>query len=360
MTDRPGQGRVRSGSPARIRARARFAEALSPGIALVALAALAALAAALVATLVVTRTTGSASPPPSHRPRISGAVYRGDFPDPSVLVVDGRYYAYATQSGGFHIQVITSTDLAKWSAPKEALPVLPVWSKPGDTWAPAVAPDPSGGFEMFYAARDAELGIQCIGRAVSRSPLGPFVDTSRQPFLCQVALGGSIDPYVMADGGTDYLVWKSDGANGAPQQVWSERLSDGDDALVGVPSLLLSASAPWENGVVEGPAMLPTANGLFLFFSGNRWSTSSYSIGVVGCDSPSGPCANGLSPQAVSTASGVSGPGGPSFFTADDGQELMAYAAWSGVPGSPSGKRELYLDAVDTSGSFPTLVEFDP
>ncbi len=368
MTDGPGQGRVRHSAPVRTRTRVRLSLAVALVMVLFGI------------TLVATRTPGNASPPPSsgtthgstyqsshgtthgstHRHQTAGPVYRGDFPDPSVLVVDGRYYAYSTQSGPFHIQVITSTDLANWSAPKEALPVLPSWSRSGYTWAPAVTPDPSGGFEMFYAARDKFLGIQCIGRAVSASPLGPFVDTSSQPFLCQEALGGSIDPYVSSDDGARYLIWKSDGANGAPQQVWSEQLVDGDEVLVGGPSLLLSATAPWEKGVVEGPAVLPAANGPFLFFSGNRWSTSSYSIGVVGCDSPLGPCANGLSPRAVSTASGVSGPGGPTFFTDDDGQELMAFAAWSGIPGSATGKRELYLDAVDTSGTFPTLVEFDP
>jgi hypothetical protein len=319
-------------------------------------------AVALVGTVVVvaTRAPGSAALTPSPRRQVGGAVYRGDFPDPSVLVVGGRYYAYSTQSGPFHIQVITSGDLTKWSAPEEALPVLPSWSRPGYTWAPSVAQDPGGGYEMFFAARDRALGIQCIGRAVSASPLGPFVDPSSQPFLCQEALGGSIDPYVLVVGGSSYLVWKSDGANGALQQVWSAQLADGDDALVGQPSLLLSATAPWENGVVEGPAMVVTGNGIFLFFSGNRWSTSAYSIGVVGCDSPLGPCANGLSPQAVSTVSGVSGPGGPTFFTADDGQVVMAFAAWSGAPDSASGKRQLYLDAVDTSGTFPTLVEFHP
>jgi hypothetical protein len=51
------------------------------------------------------------------------------------------------------------------------------------------------------------------------------------------------------------------------------------------------------------------------------------------------------------------GPGGPTFFTDRSGQELMAFAAWSGTPVSATGRRELYLYGVDTSGTFPTLVE---
>ena len=286
-----------------------------------------------------------------------GAVYAGDFPDPSVLLVGDRYFAYSTQSGRFNLQVISSTDLTSWSAPSEALPALPDWAEPGATWAPAAAVDPAGGYELYFAARDRVLGTQCIGRAVADTPAGPFVDSSPQPFLCQPSLGGSIDPYLVSDQGVHYLVWKSDGANGALQQVWSQTLAAHDDALLGAPSLLLSATAPWENGVVEGPAMLVTPNGLYLYFSGNRWSTSDYAIGVVGCDSPLGPCANGLSPVVLSTSSAMHGPGGPTFFTDRSGQELMAFAAWSGTPVSATGRRELYLYGVDTSGTFPTLVE---
>jgi beta-xylosidase len=268
----------------------------------------------------------------------------------------GRTYAYSTQSGGDNIQVIVSTDLLHWAGPLDALPVLPGWASPGYTWAPAVAADPSGGFEMFYAAEERSSGLECIGRATSASPEGPFVDRGRQPFVCQTSLGGSIDPYVFTDGGTDYLIWKSDGADGQPQQLWSEELGEGDRALVGSSALLLSATSSWEDGVVEGPAMLETAGGLFLYFSGNRWSTSSYAIGVVGCDSPVGPCVNAPTGQEVSTLSHLVGPGGPTFFTAADGQVMMAFAAWSGTA-SVDGRRQLYMDRVDTTGTLPTLIE---
>ncbi len=288
---------------------------------------------------------------------VPGPVYAGDFPDPSILVADGRTFAYSTQSGGANIQMIVSTDLLHWTRPVDALPVLPEWAVAGYTWAPAVASDPSGGYEMFYAARDRASGLQCIGRATSSTPGGPFIDPSQQPFLCQSSLGGSIDPYVFADGGSDYLIWKSDGAGGRPQQLWSQQLDAANDAPVGTSSLLLSATSPWEDGVVEGPAMLQTTGGLFLYFSGNRWSTSSYAIGEVGCDSPLGPCVNAPTGQEVSTLSHLEGPGGPTFFTTASGQVMMAFAAWSGPVGSTEGQRQLYMDRVDTSGTSPTLIE---
>jgi len=295
---------------------------------------------------------------PAHvQSETTGAVYDGDFPDPSVLVVGDRYYAYSTESGGENIQVISSKDLMHWSSRRDALPESPNWAQTGFTWAPAVVKSPTGGYEMFFAARDREQGVQCIGMAVSASPPGPFVDTSAEPFLCQRSLGGSIDPYVFVDGGYRYLIWKSDGANGKPQQLWSQSLSANDSSLTGTPSLLLSATSSWEDDVVEGPAMLQTGSGLFLYFSGNRWSTSAYSIGVVGCDTPLGPCVNTPTGQEVSSQSGLSGPGGPTFFVAPDGQTMMAYAAWTGDPDSPSARRELYMDTVDATGTVPNLVE---
>jgi beta-xylosidase len=311
-------------------------------------------------TVVAGAATAAASQPrstPTPAPLTAGPVYTGDFPDPSVLVSGGRTYAYSTQSGGENIQVIVSTNLLDWTAPVDALPVLPPWASPGYTWAPAVAVDPSGGYQLFYAALARTSGLECIGRATSASPAGPFVDTGGQPFLCQTALGGSIDPSLFTDDGTDYLVWKSNGADGQPQQLWSQALNGRDDGLVGSSSLLLSATSSWENGVVEGPAMLQTAAGLFLYFSGNRWSTSAYAIGVVGCDSPLGPCVNAPTGQAVSTLSHLVGPGGPTFFTETDGQVMMAFAAWSGTADAPDGRRQLYMDRVDTTGTSPTLIE---
>jgi beta-xylosidase len=318
--------------------------------------AIAASAPAVVLASMVRPGFSSGAATPLHTQReVTGAAFTGDFPDPSVVVADGRYVAYSTQSRGENIQMISSTDLLHWSRRRDALPVLPGWAEVGYTWAPAVVADPSGGYEMFFAARDSQLDLQCIGRATSPSPFGPFVDPGPQPFLCQRSLGGSIDPYVFTGDGTSYLIWKSDGENGTPQQVWSEALNAPNTGLVGTATLLLSATSTWEDGVVEGPAMLRTGTGLFLYFSGNRWSSSAYSIGAVGCDTPLGPCVNTPTGQAVSSLSDLSGPGGPTFFVAPGGMTMMAFAAWTGLPGSTTGKRDLYIDDVDTTGTSPTL-----
>ncbi|HYH50952.1 MAG TPA: hypothetical protein VEG38_15505, partial [Acidimicrobiia bacterium] len=84
----------------------------------------------------------------SGRPAAPPA-YDGDFPDPFVLVVGGRgggapgdgagrYFAYGTQTGDVNVQVMESTDLARWEHRGDALPELPGWAGAGWTWTPAV------------------------------------------------------------------------------------------------------------------------------------------------------------------------------------------------------------------------------
>ena len=159
--------------------------------------------------------------------------YPGDFPDPSVLVVNDRYWAYSTGSGGRNLQVMSSPDLRTWTTPVDPLPVLPSWARVGFTWAPDVLPA-TGTVLMYYTARDAASGRQCISVAASAVPIGPFTDTSTGPLICQIANGGSIDasPVVTATG--TYLVWKSDdNALGRRSHLWSQRLSADGRALVG-------------------------------------------------------------------------------------------------------------------------------
>ena len=83
---------------------------------------------ALVLPLTAATTMAALSPPASAKPQareVTGPAFAGDFPDPSVVVAGGLYYAYSTQSGGANIQLITSTDLIHWAGHGDALPSLP-------------------------------------------------------------------------------------------------------------------------------------------------------------------------------------------------------------------------------------------
>ena len=168
-----------------------------------------------------------------------------DFPDPDLVRDGATWYMFATNSTGFgNVPVAVSSDLDNWQVVGDALPRLGGWASQGFTWAPSVA-SIGGGWTLFYTANDTDSGRQCIGHAVASNPTGPYVDTSDAPFVCQLDHGGSIDPTVYRNRvGELWLVWKSDdNAIGDGTHIWSQELSDDGTALVGSPTLLLSAES---------------------------------------------------------------------------------------------------------------------
>src|SRR5215207_5171791 len=137
-----------------------------------------------------------------------------DFRDPDLLLVEGTYYAYATQrvDGSHNVQLATSTDLSTWEvAEQDVLPTLPAWATSGRTWAPDVTAVAKG-YVMYVTAWDADSNLQCIGTATSRSPQGPFHPVGGRPLICPEQRGGAIDAATFIDkDGTRYLLWKNDG-----------------------------------------------------------------------------------------------------------------------------------------------------
>ena len=299
------------------------------------------LATLTVALLVVTSVTPAAA--------ISTApAYPGDFPDPAVMFVGGRYWAYSTGSGGRNLQVMSSPDLRTWTAPADPLPALPGWARPGLTWAPD--PLPRGGtFLLYYTVRHAASGRQCISVATAATPEGPFTDTSSAPLLCQLENGGSIDPSPIATPAGSFLVWKSDdNALGRRTHLWSQQLSTDGRSLVGTRSLLLSADLGWQAGVIEGPSMVAQGGMYFLFYGANFWNTANASIGYATCTSPLGPCLNLslLGPWMASHGAAV-GPSGPDVFRDASGATRLAYHAWTGAVGYENGGvRSLWVDRL--------------
>jgi hypothetical protein len=287
----------------------------------------------------------------------SGLVYPFDFPDPDVLTVGGTYFAYATNSAAGNIQIITSTDLAHWSPVGDALPHLPAWAAPGTIWAPAVA-QIGNTFVMYYSAGFALSGEQCISDAVATSPEGPFVDTSVLPLVCQLNLGGSIDPSAFIDpGGTVYLDWKSEGANGQPPTLWAQQLDAAGTSLAGPsPAQLLQPSLSWEDGIVEAPDMFWLDGQRYLFYAGAAWQTDKYAIGAAICSTALGPCTKTQSQPLFSSQGDIVGPGGPTAFWNSSGTSPeLAFAGWLpneiGFPHS----RVLFIRPLQVTGGMPVI-----
>ncbi len=292
----------------------------------------------LVLTMSATSHAAEARPPVAivhTAPR--GPIGR-DFADPFVLRDGGVYYAYATGAGGRNVQAARSRDLVSWVTLPDALPRLPAWAskEKGLTWAPTVLRRKDG-YVLYYTTRDASSGFQCISRATSTRPQGPYADDSKEPFVCQVRADtpfcGSIDPSPVVDGdGRAYLLWKSDensASCGKDPRIWAQPLSDDGLTLTGSPVALLAMDRSWESPIVEGPSMVSYGGLYFLFYSANRYESAKYAIGYATCVGPLGPCKKVTTAAPLVGSHGAAlGPGGQEFFTDARGLTWMAYHAW--------------------------------
>ncbi|MFP5489238.1 MAG: glycoside hydrolase family 43 protein [Acidimicrobiia bacterium] len=282
---------------------------------------------------------------------------RRDNPDPYLVTWGDQYLAYFTQ-GRSNVPLRLSSDWTTWSKPVDVLPVLPPWARPGRTWAPAVALR-DGEWVLYFTAWHAGSGRQCIGTGIAASPIGPF-EPSPEPIVCQLGLGGSIDPSPFADGTGNYLLWKSDeNALGRPARLWSSRLDSAGTALAGDPVLLLTAEHAWEDPLIENPAMVTGDDGRrWLFYSAGPWETARYSTGLASCDGPLGPCRKVLHDRPwLGSAGDMAGPGGLDTFVAPNGERMAGLHAWApDAVGYPAGgQRSVRIGHLDLTGRIPTF-----
>jgi len=279
-----------------------------------------------------------------------------DFADPDVVEVGGRFYGYATNGGGGNVQLIRSADLVHWEWLGDALPSLPPWATPGRTWAPAVLPRP-GYTVLYYAAWERASGRQCIGAAIAARPEGPFVDGSTRPFLCQRERGGSIDPSAFVDGnGRAHLLWKSeDETVGGRATLWSAPLAATGLALAGGPHALLSAERPWEHRTVEGPAMVGSAGGYHLVYSGSSWGGPDYGVGHARCAGPLGPCRRSADGPFLRSFGDAVGAGGAEVLRGAPGQLWLVFHAWTAPHVGFPNRRTLRMAVLDLAGGVPRV-----
>ena len=87
----------------------------------------------------------SRSDPASCFTTVLGPVVDLNFPDPTIIHVDGISYAFATNNRGvggkmIHVQMATSTDNETWTylQGRDALPDVGSWATGGRVWAPDV------------------------------------------------------------------------------------------------------------------------------------------------------------------------------------------------------------------------------
>lgn len=286
--------------------------------------------------------------------------WSGDAPDPDVVTVGARYFAYTTGTtwGNDIGGLVSPGPVGPWrtlsgkSYGSSVLPSPPSWQVPGEQTSPSVAAI-GGRYLMFYDAVVASTpSLYCLSVASAPRPAGPFRDSSRAPFgPCSSAYDGSVDPDVVRLGkGQFELVWKeNDAGRYRSAEIVGDRLSPNGTKLEGRPRVLLvqdSARYRWET-TTENPSLVEVAGRWWLFFSAGSWTNASYSEAVVSCAGPLGPCRGRPSRLLVSYGR-VHGPGGASLFESPDGAWYADFAAWTGACSheAPGCTRDLYVAAV--------------
>jgi len=187
------------------------------------------------------------------------AVISGDFPDPTVIAADGKYYAIGTSSEwGPHFPIYESTDLMDWKQTGFVFSYPPEWTS-SSFWAPEYFYH-NGLYYVYYSAKRKSDGVSCIGVATSRYPDRDFVDHG-----IVVDYGSeSIDAYVIKEGDELYMTWKAYGLDDRPIELLGSRLSSDGFRLEGEPfSLLLDTARVG----IEGQSFVKKNGYYYMFYS---------------------------------------------------------------------------------------------
>ncbi len=183
---------------------------------------------------------------------ITNPVLPGDRPDPTVIKINGEYWATSTSNEWSPLfAILKSKDLLHWEQVGFAFPDgAPEWAS-NNFWAPELSYDEAQQkVYLYYTGRDKKTGRLSCAAAVADSPMGPFKDLG--PLVAQEP--GSIDAFAMRDAdGKLYLLWKEDGNSmGYPTIMWAQEISEDRTHLKGEMHELFYNDTPWEEGLVEG------------------------------------------------------------------------------------------------------------
>jgi GH43 family beta-xylosidase len=270
-------------------------------------------------------------------------VFNFNFPDPTVINVDGTYYAYATR-GTYNgkvnnIQLASSKDLFHWKYLGDALPQKPTWASHSQLfWAPDVVYDASSKqYVMFFSAKNNDTSVNmCIGVAFSKNPSGPFIDKG-SPIL-QGKGFSNIDPMAMVDPktGEKILYWGSDFSPIRAREL-NDDWKDFKKGSTAVPVIFPDKDKEYSK-LIEGAWVDYHEGKYYLYYSGDNCcgDRANYAVMVARADNPFGPF-EGLG-QTNGTGSNVIlekdstwfAPGHNSIVKDEKGNSWIAYhAIWS-------------------------------
>lgn len=199
--------------------------------------------------------------------KIINPVLPGDRPDPTVIEINGEYWAAATSNEWSPLfPIFKSKDLVNWELVNYVFPDgAPDWAL-NNFWAPELSYDEKQGkVYLYYTARDKRTKRLSCAAAVADSPMGRFKDLG--PLVAQEP--GSIDAFAARDEkGKLYLIWKEDGNSmGLPTNIWAQEMTEDRTRLIGEMTSLFCNDTPWEEGLVEGVCVFKKQDYFYILYS---------------------------------------------------------------------------------------------
>lgn len=199
--------------------------------------------------------------------KIINPVLPGDRPDPSVIEINGEYWATATSNEWCPLfPIFKSRDLVNWELVNYVFPEgAPEWAL-NNFWAPELSYDEKQDkVYVYYTARDKQSNRLSCAAAVADSPMGRFTDLG--PLVAQEP--GSIDAFATRDeNGKLYLIWKEDGNSmGLPTDIWAQEMAEDRTHLIGEMTSLFYNDTPWEEGLVEGVCVFKKKDYFYILYS---------------------------------------------------------------------------------------------
>lgn len=228
-----------------------------------------------------------------------------------------------------------------WRWVRPALSRLPRWAVDDELWAADLA-RVGDRWVLYYAARVRGLGKgrRCIGVATARTAYGAFRPVDRRPLVCHARANtplawdtvpstpglprrGAIDPaYFVADDGTPYLLYKTDGV---PSSIRLLPLGPRGVAPARDATSSELVRADW---VMENPALLQRGGFFHLFTSEDIWAKCSYrTVWRRSADLATWPTRPRRVLLSRATTGGLCGPGGADVLVVD-GRPLMYFHGW--------------------------------
>ena len=244
------------------------------------------------------------------------------FGDPFILLWEGKYYAYGTQSPD-GIAIYVSDDLKSWEIPPSAkgglaLNKADVWADRW-FWAPEIY-HIKGKFYMYYSA-DEHI---CV--ATSDSPTGPFRQEVQQPMISdEKCIDNSL---FIDDNGKPYLFFDrfDDGLNICVAELEDNLLNIRPETI----RKCIHVSQTWEEvwpRVNEGAFVIKRNGVYYMTYSANSYESPFYGIGVATATNMNGPWQKYENNPVFQKPGSLVGIGHSAMFTDKEGKWRIVFHA---------------------------------